>query len=87
MGLDLSSQLEDSAFMFDAVWAAALALNNTIMGLEDFTYDSGNSVNISQKIYRTMLDLDFLGLTVSYNCHTSQHHLTHYYLDIATYSS
>ena len=65
-GLDLSSQLEDSAFMFDAVWAAALALNNTSVDLVKFAYDREDSVNISQKIYQEMLDLDFLGLTVSY---------------------
>ena len=66
MGLNLSSQLEDSAFMFDAVWAAALALNKTDVDLVKFAYDSEDSVNISQKIYQKMLDLDFLGLTVSY---------------------
>ena len=64
--VDISSQLEDSAFMFDAAWAVALALNNTNADLVNFTYDSEDSANISQTIYQRMLNLEFFGLTVSY---------------------
>ncbi|XP_065899532.1 gamma-aminobutyric acid type B receptor subunit 2-like [Dysidea avara] len=67
--VDISSQLEDSAFMFDAAWAVALALNNTNADLVNFTYDSEDSANISQTIYQRMLNLEFFGLTgnVSFN--------------------
>ena len=65
LDIDISSQLEDSAFMFDAVWAVALALNNTNADLVNFTYDSEDSANISQTIYQSMLNLEFFGLTVS----------------------
>jgi len=61
-GLNVSAQLEDSAYMFDAVWAAALALNNTEADLDNFTF---NDDNVSQSIYNEMLDLEFFGLTVS----------------------
>ncbi|XP_065899518.1 gamma-aminobutyric acid type B receptor subunit 2-like isoform X2 [Dysidea avara] len=69
LDIDISSQLEDSAFMFDAVWAVALALNNTNADLVNFTYDSEDSANISQTIYQSMLNLEFFGLTgnVSFN--------------------
>ena len=52
--------------MFDAVWAAALALNNTnSIGLVNFTYNNEKATNISQYIYQEMLDLKFFGLSVS----------------------
>ena len=65
MSVNITSQLEDSAFMFDAVWAAALALNNTEADLVNFSYDSEDAANISQYIYQEMLGLKFFGLTVS----------------------
>jgi len=60
--LSVSSQLEDSAYMFDAVWAAALALNNTDVDLTNFTH---NGPGTSQSIYNETLKLNFFGLTVS----------------------
>jgi len=60
-----STQLEDSAYMFDAVWAVALALNNTNDELLKFTYDGESSFNISQNIYQKLLNVSFFGLTVS----------------------
>ena len=45
-----SSQLEDSAYMFDAVWAAALPLNNTHASLVNSTHTDKASANISQYI-------------------------------------
>ena len=59
----------DSAYMFDAVWTAALALNRTITRLEkknlslmDFDYD--DKYNISDMIYEEALNASFFGLTV-----------------------
>ena len=54
-----SSQLEDSAYMFDAVWAAALPLNNTNASLVNSTHTGKASANISQ--YK----LKFFGSTVN----------------------
>ena len=51
--------------MFDAVWAAALALNNTDANLVNFTYTDKASANISQYIYQETIKLNFFGLTVS----------------------
>ena len=60
-----STYLEDSAYMFDAVWAAALALNNTNSSLVNFTYNGEASANIAQQIYIEAKKLNFFGLTVS----------------------
>jgi len=65
MGLNVSAQLEDSAYIFDAVWAAALALNKTNSNLSSFMYNGQTAANISWSIYEKMVDLDFFGLTVS----------------------
>ena len=54
--------------MFDTVWTAALALNNTAaklpsgLSLMDFNY---SNVNISEIIYQEALKVKFFGLTVS----------------------
>jgi len=59
---------EDSVYMFDAVWAAALALHNASKVLEDnstlmnFDY---NSQNTSRAIYEAAFDTSFFGLSVS----------------------
>ena len=56
--------------MFDTVWAAALALNNTAaklpsgQSLLDFDY---LNANLSKLIYQEALSVSFFGLTVS-NC-------------------
>ncbi|XP_065899524.1 gamma-aminobutyric acid type B receptor subunit 2-like [Dysidea avara] len=63
LGRNASSQLEDSAYMFDAVWAAALALNNTNDSLVNFTYNDEASANISRYIYQETIKLKFFGLT------------------------
>ncbi|XP_065899591.1 gamma-aminobutyric acid type B receptor subunit 2-like [Dysidea avara] len=63
LGRNASSQLEDSAYMFDAVWAVALALNNTDADLLNFTYDGENAINISQSIYQELINVEFFGLT------------------------
>jgi len=65
MGLNVSAQLEDSAYIFDAVWAAALALNKTNNNLSNFMYNGQTANYTSQSIYEKMVDLDFFGLTVS----------------------
>ena len=61
---------EDSAYMFDAIWTAALALNASKSKLEgmdetiaNFTYENGH--NISSIIYEEALKVKFFGLTVS----------------------
>ena len=62
--------VNDSAYMFDALWTAALALNRTETRLNernltllDFTYDDEH--NISEIIYEEALKVNFFGLTVS----------------------
>ena len=59
----------DSAYMFDAIWTAALALNRTAtrlkeknLTLKDFDYDDKH--NISDMIYEEALNTSFFGLTV-----------------------
>ena len=63
---------EDSAYMFDAIWTAALALNKTKPRLEkmnltfaNFTYDDEYGKIISDIIYEEALKVKFFGLTVS----------------------
>ena len=63
--------LNDSAFMFDAMWTAALALNKTEarlkkmnLSLKNFSYD--DPYNISDIIYEEALNVTFFGLTVSF---------------------
>ena len=54
--------------MFDTVWAAVLALNETAKrgySLADFNY---TNENISSVIYDEILKVGFFGLTVSLNC-------------------
>ena len=61
---------EDTVYMFDAIWTAALALNKTKSQLDkrnltfmDFTYEDEH--DISSIIYEEALKLTFFGLTVS----------------------
>jgi len=65
LGRNTFSQLEDSAYMFDAVWVAALALNKTNEELLNFNYEGESSINISQSIYNNLVNVKFFGLTVS----------------------
>ena len=67
---DTLPHTEDSAYMFDAIWTAALALNASKPRLEgmhktfvDFTYENGR--DISSVIYEEALKVNFFGLTVS----------------------
>ena len=60
----------DSAYIFDAIWTAALALNRTAtqlknmsLTLKNFTYD--DKYNISGMIYEEARNVTFFGLTVS----------------------
>ena len=60
----------DSAYIFDAIWTAALALNRTAtqlkernLKLTDFSYD--DKYNISGMIYEEARNVTFFGLTVS----------------------
>ena len=62
--------VNDSAYMFDALWTAAIALNRTEtrliernLNLMNFTYD--DIYNISNIIYEEALQVNFFGLTVS----------------------
>ena len=64
--------VNDSAYMFDAMWTAALALNRTAtrlkernLSLMDFSYD--DEYNISSIIYEESLKVEFFGLTVSHD--------------------
>ena len=64
--------LEAGANMFDAIWTAALALNETQLqlskqnlSLKDFNYE--DRYNISGTIYKEALKTKFFGLTVSVN--------------------
>ena len=61
----------ESAFIYDAFWTAALALNRTQtrliernLTLLNFTYDDKH--NISDIIYEEALNVTFFGLTVSH---------------------
>ena len=65
--------LYESAYIFDALWTAALALNRTQTRLNetnltllDFTYD--DKYSISDIIYEEALNVTFFGLTVSHRC-------------------
>ena len=62
--------INDSAYVFDAMWTAALALNRTEtklkernLSLKNFSYDDEH--NISEMIYEEALQVEFFGLTVS----------------------
>ncbi|XP_065899508.1 gamma-aminobutyric acid type B receptor subunit 2-like isoform X2 [Dysidea avara] len=61
--------MQDSAFMFDAVWTAALAINRTAsklpsgVTLKNFTYNDEVSKNISRILYEEALNVTFFGLT------------------------
>ena len=64
---------EDSAYMFDAIWTAALALNRTKPRLEkmnltfaNFAYDDERGRIISDIIYEEALQVKFFGLTVRF---------------------
>ena len=67
-GTDVPYNLEDGAYMFDTVWAAALALHNTAaklpngQSLRDFNY---SNEKMSEMIYKEALNVTFFGLTVS----------------------
>ena len=61
---------DESAFMFDAMWTAAIALNRTAtrlkkdnLALMNFSYDDEH--DISSIIYEEALKVKFFGLTVS----------------------
>ena len=63
--------LYESAYIFDALWTAALALNRTQIRLNEenltllnFTYDDVH--NISDIIYEEALNVSLFGLTVSH---------------------
>ena len=63
--------VHNSAYMFDAMWTAAIALNRTATRLKErnltlmnFSYD--DEYNISDIIYEEALKVEFFGLTVSY---------------------
>ena len=67
---NIEPYVNDSAYMFDAMWAAAKALNSTAtrlkernLNLMDFSYD--DEYNISDIIYEEALKVKFFGLTVS----------------------
>ena len=60
----------DSAYMFDAIWTAALALKRTAMRLKErkltlMDFDYNDKHNISDIIYEEALKTNFFGLTVS----------------------
>ena len=60
--------IDDAAYMFDTVWAAALALHNTAkklpsgQSLLDFNY---SNAKMSEMIYKEAINVKFFGLTVS----------------------
>ena len=67
---DTQPYIEDAAYMYDAIWTAALALNKTEsrlnkknLSLKNFTYM--DEYNISAVIYKEILKVEFFGLTVS----------------------
>ena len=67
---DTQPYVENAAYMFDAIWTAALAINKTVsrlskinLTLKDFTYE--DNYKISGIIYEEVLKVQFFGLTVS----------------------
>lgn len=67
---DTQPYVENAAYMFDAIWTAALAINKTVtrlskinLMLKDFTYE--DNYKISGIIYEEVLKVQFFGLTVS----------------------
>jgi len=66
--ISIPYNIDDGAYMFDTVWAAALALHNTAkklpsgQSLLDFNY---SNENLSEMIYKEALGVKFFGLTVS----------------------
>lgn len=63
--------VDDSAYMFDALWTAALALNRTKARLNEknfsfMNFDYDDKYNISDIIYEEALRVEFFGLTVSH---------------------
>ena len=72
---DTDPAIFESAFIFEALWTAALALNRTQARLSErnltllnFTYD--DKYHISDILYDEALNVTFLGLTVSYRLTT-----------------
>ena len=65
---EVPNTIDDGAYMFDAVWAAALALHNTAkklpMGQSLLDFDYSSTV-LSESIYEEALNVNFFGLTVS----------------------
>ena len=69
---DILPRTGDSAYVFDSIWTAALALNKTKSRLEkhnltfaNFSYENENGHTISKIIYEEALKVKFFGLTVS----------------------
>ena len=65
-----SDLFDDSVYVFDAVWTAALALHNTSKAMSNqtlmnFDYNNGFIANV---IYDQTLKTDFFGLSVSLIC-------------------
>ena len=88
---DTDPALYESAYIFDAFWTAALALNRTQtrliernLTLLNFTYDDKH--DISDIIYEEALNVTFFGLTVSHRLIT--HVYVHNNVDVklASYS-
>ena len=82
--------LHDSAYVFDTMWTAALALNRTEarlkemdLSLKNFSYD--DPYNISDIIYEEALNVTFFGLTVSV-CRVDANHTIHIYTAIKVVS-
>ena len=67
-GSNVPDNLDDGAYMFDTVWAAAIALHNTAaklpsgQSLMDFNY---SNAELSDILYKEALNVSFFGLTVS----------------------
>ena len=77
---DTDPALYESAYIFDALWTAALALNRTETRLNEenltllnFTYDDVH--NISDIIYEEALNVSFFGLTVSHRSIATKMHI------------
>ena len=76
---DTLPHTEDSAYMFDAIWTAALALNRTKsklakrnLSFRNFSYDTEIGHEIANCIYEEALKVKFFGLTVSNHSYTIQ---------------
>ena len=66
-GTDYNTEINPAPFSYDAIWAAAIALNSSIARIKPQTLDQFNYNDTNMSIaFKTSLDeLQFMGVSVS----------------------